>query len=604
MFSGSLKSRDRIRSWVRSCDIGHTCHQKTIPVLPTRVLDIGTQFTSGSVLLWETQGARGRYLALSHSWGKSKILTTKRQTLQNHKSGISISNLPPTFCEAVQIAAGLGIQYVWIDSLCIIQDDFADWEREAPKMAHIYNNAYLTVSASHALNPSEGCFPRARFFEYYPLDSYSLGAKDTWNYLNFVPVQVSLSFRRQSRLFFTKAWMPPSDVKNPKVYCNGNFGRKCDPIELEPLTSRGWTLQERLLSPRVLHFTREQMYWECKRCFVSEDGTRFDPKAFSLDSVLQSHKICPTEEIKADFMSFVPQTTLPPYEYGRWKGGWLSIVSDFSRRKLTYVEDKLPALSGLATLIASHTGDTYLCGLWKRHIFQDLCWKVDYSWETELVNKFRDIRWEPDTDINTPGLRKAGMVRKDYSHKIDVKRIPERAPSWSWASLEASIGFTPLQGDRIVAELVSYQVTPSGHDSFGRVASAWLVLNAPLLTMEQRDLKESTEWIRTAFDSKHPNETPVKVRKNNETAPGFAAFDIEGHFPCFALFLDSANALILRKFREGFEFQRIGVASFLPIPSQQNESHTMGSRGILHTSKKVAMGPIRANDLCSRVKIV
>jgi hypothetical protein len=309
MFSGNLKCRDLIRFWIHSCELNHGCQPKDAPLLPTRVLKVELKDTYLSIRLLETHGGKGQYLALSYSWGKTEILKTTHETLQAHKSGIPSKKLPQAFTDAIQIALGLGLRYVWIDSLCIIQGDFADWERESPKMAQVYSNAYLTVSASCALNPSEGCFPRTLMLEYTPMDNLSTGAKERWHHQNFIPVKTSISFRRPSKLFFNKSWMPPSEIDAPTVYRIGNFGRKYDPLEFESLSSRAWTLQERLLSPRVLHFTKEQMYWECKRCFMSEDGTRFDPTTFSLDAVIRTHGVNQAPEDQPYFVHSFPKPT-------------------------------------------------------------------------------------------------------------------------------------------------------------------------------------------------------------------------------------------------------------------------------------------------------
>jgi len=606
MFSGSLKCGDLIQFWTRCCELNHDCQPKDAPLLPTRVLEVELKDTYLSIRLLETHGERGKYLALSYSWGKTGILKTTHETLQAHKSGIPSKKLPQAFSDAIQIALGLGLCYVWIDSLCIIQGDFADWEREAPKMAQVYSNAHLTVSASCALNPSEGCFPRARMFEYTPMDNLSTGAKERWHHQNFVPVQTSISFRQSSKLFFNMSWMPPSEIDSPTVYRIGNFGQKYDPLAFESLSSRAWTLQERLLSPRVLHFTKEQMYWECKRCFMSEDGTRFDPTTFSLDAVICTHNLNQAPEDQR-YCSFVPEINLPNEESGRFKGGWLSIVHDFSKRRLTYPNDKLPALSGLASIIASRTGDTYLCGLWKQHIYQDLCWRVNHSPVVENELKIRDIRLEPDRDINTPGLREVGIVLRDDSQELEIKRIPTRAPSWSWASMDAPVLFEQLQADRIVARLINHEVRPFGNDKFGRVSSGFLILQAPLLPMQIRDLKASTEWIRTSFDNKNSSKTPVLIKQNGETAAGFATFDLKVSFPCFALFLDSAYALVLISTGNAdMEFQRIGLAKFLPTDSQANTSYLKDEKHgeILCRTHEESIGPIGPDPASPYVRIV
>jgi hypothetical protein len=332
MYDGGLKARDIIRFWINSCNRGHNCHKKEPPVLPTRVLDLGPTPGVQPVRLWDTRGAKGQYLALSHSWGRGgkTILTTTQATLRRHaEAGIPLKALPQTFLDVITIAAGLQIRYVWIDLLCIIQDSVSDWEREAPTMASVYRCAWLTVSASHALDATEGCFPRWRMFEYIPTETRSTGTLQTWNHLNYVPVQASTSFQRRSQLFFHKSWMPPSAAAKPTVYRTGNFGKSYDPIASEPLSSRAWTLQERLLSARVLHFGRDQMYWQCGRCFAAEDGSRFDPGIFSLERVTTANAGGPTGANGAPFISFVPEVRVPPAD-ARFKGGWLQAVADYS----------------------------------------------------------------------------------------------------------------------------------------------------------------------------------------------------------------------------------------------------------------------------------
>lgn len=80
---------------------------------------------------------------------------------------IFLSDLPPLFQDAIIITRQLGLRYLWIDSLCIIQDSLRDWETEAAKMASIYQNSYVTISATDASNGSAKCLQigekRSRF---------------------------------------------------------------------------------------------------------------------------------------------------------------------------------------------------------------------------------------------------------------------------------------------------------------------------------------------------------------------------------------------------------------------------------------------------------
>jgi hypothetical protein len=147
---------------------------------------------------------------------------------------------------------------------------------------------------------------------------------------------------------------------------------------------------------------------------------------------------------------------------GRWAGGWLAVVEQYSRRKLTYDVDKLPALSGFASFIANRTGDEYYAGLWRDHILEDLHWRV-YSrmeYRQQVPGGFKATYGEKLCDVITPAAY--------------------RAPSWSWASLDAFIKFIPLDFDRVRADLIQANITPAGKDPFGRVTAGWIKLRVSL----------------------------------------------------------------------------------------------------------------------------
>jgi hypothetical protein len=153
---GSSIALARVKSWIRTCDAKHGCVVQDA-VMPTRVLDLGRQGSQG-IVLFEMHGQRGRYITLSHCWGASHSFTTTRRNLEIRKREISLNDLPKTFRDAVTGTRQLGVQYLWIDSLFIIQDDRLDWEAEASRMADVYTNSYLTISASSSRDTNSGCF--------------------------------------------------------------------------------------------------------------------------------------------------------------------------------------------------------------------------------------------------------------------------------------------------------------------------------------------------------------------------------------------------------------------------------------------------------------
>lgn len=126
--------------------------------LPTRVLEIDGDKHDFQLRLVEAGGLHGRYIALSHCWGTDRHIVTNRANLQSHKLMVGFGQLPKTFQDAVIFARALGIHYLWIDSLCIVQDDVQDWKNEAGKMASVYRDAYCTIAATGSQGDQEGMF--------------------------------------------------------------------------------------------------------------------------------------------------------------------------------------------------------------------------------------------------------------------------------------------------------------------------------------------------------------------------------------------------------------------------------------------------------------
>jgi hypothetical protein len=126
---------------------------------------------------------------------------------------------------------------------------------------------------------------------------------------------------------------------------------------------------------------------------------------------------------------------------------------------LTYSKDKLPALSGLARMIEQRTGDKYFAGLWKCHIIEDLAWTVYGITFITAASAFGHNR-----NLLT-GLRGSAQVPPPLTY---------RAPSWSWASLDAHVAFVQMDFDNIVAEYIDCYVEPAGNDPYGMVKSGWI----------------------------------------------------------------------------------------------------------------------------------
>lgn len=452
------------------CDKNHSCEKnKNSPTVPTRLLEVTR--SKEIIRVVELGEHREHYLALSHCWGLSHRITTTKENIVKHREGIPISQLPATFKQAISIAWGLDIRYLWIDSLCIIQDDFSDWEREASRMGNVYAYAYLTISALSSADDSTGCFRNgsdikvvSTLIPHISCDSWTTGLTAIPlaagliinNRVNAVDVRMFREMATRGDIYVTCEWMPPSLIDSPRDYLVGRFGRKVAPFEHEPLNKRAWTLQERLLSPRTLHYGSQEMYWECQHCVLCEDGAVLTREFPTLGKVLASRSP-PSGEKK-------PATD--------W---WHRLVEEYTGRNLTRDQDKLPALSGLANLMAAKTGDGYAAGLWKRDVIEDLFWSI------EIVEPSHHCD-DPAHDAMMPPATKASV-----KHPTQY-----RAPSWSWASLDGKVKYYHLNQACIQARCLDIQVSPSGKDKFGRVQLGWMII-------EVRSLSSiASPWLRSS----------------------------------------------------------------------------------------------------------
>lgn len=224
---GSPTHFELILQWLQDCDENHACHPKRQGSLPTRLIDVGERKDPKTLRLHHTmQGDVGQYTALSHRWGnpeEHRKFCTYRSTIEEFKQNIDYDDLPRTFQDAVTTARKLGIRYIWIDSLCIIQDDPADWEAESKRMEDVFSSAYCTIVASCAKGTTDG------FLKSRPTRQY-----------------VTVNIDREAPLYICEAI---DDFHHD--------------VEEGELNKRGWVLQERALSHRSIYFTENQSYWEC-----------------------------------------------------------------------------------------------------------------------------------------------------------------------------------------------------------------------------------------------------------------------------------------------------------------------------------------------------
>ncbi|KAF7912499.1 uncharacterized protein EAF01_001520 [Botrytis porri] len=232
------------RGWMNTCILEHPeskCPSFEDEVLPSRVIDVGLENTNPSLLM--THGFRGKYIALSHCWGGRIETILKTSNLKSLQKGITMTSLPADFRDAILITRALGFQFLWIDSLRIIQDSKYGWGIESKKMGGIYRNSALTIGAAAAHRAADGMLhPRSQTLRVMKPKlklSKDSGSDDA--------VEIARSTALSSEYLATL-------------------------FESGPLQSRAWAFQERMLSPRILWYGRRQIYWQCLCGFRSADG--------------------------------------------------------------------------------------------------------------------------------------------------------------------------------------------------------------------------------------------------------------------------------------------------------------------------------------------
>jgi len=236
---------ERMRTWLQVCQSSHSnCTLKTGDP-PTRLIEVGSQNGREPRLVYgnDLTEQHPEYAALSYCWGDTLPTRAIKATETEFRMRIPYRTLPRTFQDSITIARMLRLPYIWIDALCIIQDDPADWEREATRMQQIYSGSTLTIAASGAKDTSAGFFahetPRFR--------SASVPAE---------------------RALFTFGNSATGKTMIVQVQDRGGLHNGMAPI----LQTRGWTLQESALSHRIVQCVQSELYWRCSQGCQTESG--------------------------------------------------------------------------------------------------------------------------------------------------------------------------------------------------------------------------------------------------------------------------------------------------------------------------------------------
>ena len=388
--TGSLETFQFIQKRLKDCNEHHPqCRndREDADWYPTRLIDVGiagdalNKDTVKLIITAETD-LHDPYASLSHCWGESRIKRLVQENLESMKKEILLCELPKTFQDTAVVCRALKIRYVWIDSLCIVQDSSDDWQREARTMLAVYANASLNIAATSAPSGEAGLF-RER-------DMQALGAEP----LRFKEGILKGQWRLLDRNYWSES------------------------IDRAVLSTRAWVVQERHLSSRIIHFGSNQVFWDCSSLAACE----LHPSGVPGWSTSYGGGLINSQELSAVIRN--PPSGDPGLRH------WSRIVEAYSTSQLTFQKDKLIALSGIVELTRRALLDESCAGLWRNKIEMQLAWLTTQglskpkrpvplrapTWSWLSVNmpvNYTDIDGYRDYDI----IRQATVteVRLDYS---------------------------------------------------------------------------------------------------------------------------------------------------------------------------------------------
>jgi hypothetical protein len=516
----SVEAFQQAEQWLANCEEHHEQCARPLAKLPKRVLDLGETEDLSSISLYVTKGRIARYATLSYCWGPSgDILKTTEANLEQHCRNIDFEWLPNTLKDAVLVAKRLGFRYLWIDSLCIIQGHSLDWAEQSVGLTDIYGCSTLNISATTAEHNDEG-FLHKLTDRLVPLGHY--------RYLD-------------------------TGIGDEMVFA----GHPLDVLDLEgmQISSRGWVVPERLVSPATLHYTCEGMLWECADGIVlGHDQSYTKPKwKAEWKSVMENH--IPGYDVMSKEASIASAHSVP-YE------GWNTWICSYSQRNFSHCTDRLQAMASIAKAFAMKFNVTYVEGLWKENILSGLLWR-----------------------------------RHDRQQNL-TRFVEYVAPSWSWASVHGRLDyrnvhiFSGRSGPKL--EIEDFDIEEEHGGTYGRVRQGRIVANGfiQFVTIDRRN---------HGITRPHAHQACRTIRGFVNNINVYCMLDAWSEtdsplFDCWCVRIGSFDSndrqadtfLLLRRIKEeGCEFSRIGFAETDPWEDMKSPTPHSGEFACGKPSKLV-----------------
>lgn len=441
-YTGDVKVAEFAWSSFNKCMRQHRqCERHRDPSwYPARLLDVTG--LPPRLVLCDLEPPEGAYATLSHCWGKNPtFLTLTADNLDSLCKEIPADTLPKSFREAVEVTKWLQIRYLWIDSLCILQSGEGskeDWAKHVVAMRSVYKNGAVNVAVARSENANGGCFASRNPSLVQPC------------IIDWLKDDGSSSDPPRSVLSHV--------LLDEYLVHTGLQGL--------PLASRAWVVQERLLSPRVLHFGSKQIFWECAEVPIAcetfprgieEPALASDRAIFNVPASLRRKKI-KNPRTKRTSITF--------------QESWLQILRNYTRCALTRpAEDKFAAIAGIAEAMSPLFKSEYVAGFFRSQLPASLLW-----------------------------IRQGERDGKKGIPKRALDRCRYRAPTWSWASMDVQLVFPvfPDHSTSLLATVVDIRIgLANPQNSFGPLRSAELTL---------RGFAAPVEWDRN-LDTPYKDDT-------------------------------------------------------------------------------------------------
>ncbi|KAF2655114.1 hypothetical protein K491DRAFT_778946 [Lophiostoma macrostomum CBS 122681] len=269
--------------------------------------------------------------------------------------------------DAITVTQKFKARYLWVDSLCIVQDSAEDWEREARRMKDIYCNARCCIAATSGEDGNSGLF--------YDRDPKS-----------FEPICIETSWTVVDK---------ETHDSTPRAYCADWDARYYFLVENSPLISRAWVAQERYLSTRMIHFTKGMVFWECCNTVATETypegfpGWEFKADLVGVPYALKRavhlwRRESQIPTVPNSRQQHPPTSPVLSYHYLRIRELWLRFLQDYTNLGMTKERDRLKALHGILDDITEVFNDKHVFGLFPQRLMDELLWQTS-AWHTEAT---------------------------------------------------------------------------------------------------------------------------------------------------------------------------------------------------------------------------